>query len=329
MTLPCFKPANALGLPIQSRSSGPFATEADCLNACKEGACCEGTTCTVKPQCQCVPSGVCCGPDTVDVSGTSAPRCRSESESQCIQRGGTWVVGGNCVRSEKSGAEGAWCASLTGTPSKVFKGVGTVCTPNPCGCCGNGETIAGKTATVYVSTESMPVLRWCPQVVGGTTFLQCPDGLQYGGCWAVRPCETPAIGAWVDTAFSASATFTSNSAASSCFASLAGQCRGNPSSASIGFSASPCKIYAIVDCTNLMSVQSSGGSLRPYWAWTYDPQATEYNATYYVFQYLTGNGLSEATQSSSSTPVPPPPRSDGRSWSLFKTVTVNMRLTLA
>ena len=57
MTLPCFKPANALGSPIQSRSSGPFTTEADCLNACKEGACCEGTACTVKPQCQCQGTG--------------------------------------------------------------------------------------------------------------------------------------------------------------------------------------------------------------------------------------------------------------------------------
>jgi hypothetical protein len=35
----------------------PFRTEADCLNACKEGACCEGTTCTVKPQCQCQGAG--------------------------------------------------------------------------------------------------------------------------------------------------------------------------------------------------------------------------------------------------------------------------------
>ena len=31
----------------------PFRTEAECNQACREGACCEGTTCTVKPQCQC------------------------------------------------------------------------------------------------------------------------------------------------------------------------------------------------------------------------------------------------------------------------------------
>jgi hypothetical protein len=48
----------------------------DCLQACKEGACCEGTTCSVKPQCQCQGAG------------------------------------------------------------KTFKGVGTTCSPNPCGYCG-------------------------------------------------------------------------------------------------------------------------------------------------------------------------------------------------
>ena len=36
---------------------GAFTTEADCLNACKEGACCEGTTCSVKPACQCQGTG--------------------------------------------------------------------------------------------------------------------------------------------------------------------------------------------------------------------------------------------------------------------------------
>jgi hypothetical protein len=37
--------------------SGPFATEAACNQACKEGACCEGTTCSVKPACQCSGTG--------------------------------------------------------------------------------------------------------------------------------------------------------------------------------------------------------------------------------------------------------------------------------
>jgi len=65
--------------PLSSRS-GPFATEADCLNACKEGACCNGTTCSVKPQCQC-----------------------------------------------------------DAAAGEVFKGIGTVCSPNPCLICGCAE----------------------------------------------------------------------------------------------------------------------------------------------------------------------------------------------
>lgn len=34
-----------------------YKTEAECLQACQEGACCEGTTCSVKPQCQCQGTG--------------------------------------------------------------------------------------------------------------------------------------------------------------------------------------------------------------------------------------------------------------------------------
>lgn len=69
--MPCYQPSS---LPSGVTTTGRtgYATEAECLAACKEGACCEGTSCSVKPQCQCQGTG------------------------------------------------------------KVFKGVGTVCTPNPC-----------------------------------------------------------------------------------------------------------------------------------------------------------------------------------------------------
>ena len=72
--MPCYQPSNSPpGFTTTGRTS--YATEAECNQACKEGACCEGTTCTVKPQCQCQGTG------------------------------------------------------------KTFKGVGTVCSPNPCcGC---------------------------------------------------------------------------------------------------------------------------------------------------------------------------------------------------
>ena len=72
--MPCYQPNNfPPGFTATGRTG--YATEADCNNACQEGACCEGTTCSVKPQCQCQGTG------------------------------------------------------------KVFKGVGTTCTPNPCLCC--------------------------------------------------------------------------------------------------------------------------------------------------------------------------------------------------
>lgn len=72
--MPCRQVSTFNGTPGSGQSGGGgFLTEADCLNACKEGACCNGTTCSVKPQCQC-----------------------------------------NAAAGE------------------VFKGVGTVCSPNPC-----------------------------------------------------------------------------------------------------------------------------------------------------------------------------------------------------
>lgn len=54
--MPCYSPGNSPP-GFKPASGTSYATEADCLNACKEGACCEGTTCSVKPQCQCQGTG--------------------------------------------------------------------------------------------------------------------------------------------------------------------------------------------------------------------------------------------------------------------------------
>ena len=70
--MPCYQ-SNEVPAGFSVSGSGVYQSEAECLEACKEGACCNGTTCTVKPQCQC-----------------------------------------NAAAGE------------------VFKGVGTVCSPNPC-----------------------------------------------------------------------------------------------------------------------------------------------------------------------------------------------------
>jgi hypothetical protein len=54
--MPCYQSTNLpSGVTATGRTS--YATEAECNQACKEGACCEGTTCTVKPQCQCQGTG--------------------------------------------------------------------------------------------------------------------------------------------------------------------------------------------------------------------------------------------------------------------------------
>jgi len=56
--MPCYQtPPHVGAVP----ANGSYSTEASCLEACKEGACCETangtTTCSVKPQCQCQGEG--------------------------------------------------------------------------------------------------------------------------------------------------------------------------------------------------------------------------------------------------------------------------------
>ena len=93
--MPCYQ-SNSLPSGVTTTGRTSYATEADCLNACKEGACCEGTTCSVKPACQCQGAG------------------------------------------------------------KVFKGVGTTCTPNPCFCPGvcNGGVELPKYLQLEISNFS-------------------------------------------------------------------------------------------------------------------------------------------------------------------------------
>jgi hypothetical protein len=147
-------------MPCSQQNSAPspgavsYATEADCLNACKEGACCEGTTCSVKPQCQCQGAG------------------------------------------------------------KVFKGVGTTCSPNPCGCCGNDESLLGKTGTTLtVNYSYTPTRRWCWKMSANDfcRAIFCPDGTQYGaGAWETKPCESPIAplpGAWYDLSTSGTVNY--------------------------------------------------------------------------------------------------------------------------
>jgi len=119
--MPCYQPTNfPPGFSTTGRTS--YKTEADCLNACKEGACCDGTVCTVKPQCQCQGAG------------------------------------------------------------QVFRGVGTVCTPNPCGCCTRLGAGSADVAAFVVSVQNLSIQRvnsFTGAVFETYSFKDIPDGSPY------------------------------------------------------------------------------------------------------------------------------------------------------
>jgi hypothetical protein len=54
--MPCYK-IGQLPSGITSANRPSYKTEAACNSACGDGACCEGTTCSVTPQCQCQGTG--------------------------------------------------------------------------------------------------------------------------------------------------------------------------------------------------------------------------------------------------------------------------------
>jgi hypothetical protein len=73
--MPCFKPSPTSPFGT-ARLNGSYATEAECNEACREGACCDGATCTVKPQCQCQGAGkVFKGVGTVCEAGLCECKC--------------------------------------------------------------------------------------------------------------------------------------------------------------------------------------------------------------------------------------------------------------
>jgi hypothetical protein len=157
--MPCYQ-STSLPSGVTTTGRTSYATEAECNQACKEGACCEGTTCTVKPQCQCqCTSGSCCGPDTfTNSNGETGPRCRNESESACAARGGTWRCGVFCVGLQGDPFAGqplgsGICTSLAGSPSTpVFKGVGTTCADGACECkCGCSASGAAPPDHIYAT----------------------------------------------------------------------------------------------------------------------------------------------------------------------------------
>jgi hypothetical protein len=177
-----------------------YTTEAECNQACKEGACCEGTTCTVKPQCQCqCTTGRCCGPDTTTAGGTTWKTCRNESKAACDARGGVYQCGVPCTTGVIGDAAGSTAGSvcLNGTgdvanAGPVFRGVGTVCAGNPCvadnisqcitgGCTGCNSLPSNITATIEFSGFA-PV-----------TDVNFDQDSTYRYAWAAAGCDPASV----------------------------------------------------------------------------------------------------------------------------------------
>jgi hypothetical protein len=93
--MPCYQSTTLPG-GVTTTGRTAYRTEAECVNACREGACCEGTTCTVKPQCQCQGDDkrfqgigtvctpnlcLCCNPDG---RPKQTPACATVSPCWCL-----------------------------------------------------------------------------------------------------------------------------------------------------------------------------------------------------------------------------------------------------
>jgi hypothetical protein len=151
--MPCKQSATSGGTAGAGKpGGGGYTTEAECLKACGDGACCEAGVCSVKPACLCKGtgqvfqgvgttcgdiSGACC-----DASG-AVPACSVVASCECTGPGKTFLgVGTTC-----DGTTGACCETVAGVttctprtscectgPGKVFKGNGTTCGPLTCAC---------------------------------------------------------------------------------------------------------------------------------------------------------------------------------------------------
>jgi len=176
-------PTNAT-IPL---SSGGHKTEADCNQACKEGACCEGTSCTVKPQCQCQGAG------------------------------------------------------------KVFSGVGTVCTPNPCLCyCDSGSLVPESIYAVLSGGTLWDQVVILNRIPGGAS-VSWNSGMDAAG---FNVAHFRAIGTWWATkSFSSCKTF---------YAMLSGQATECPTgSLSSRFTTSPVKDNTVGGYI-LLAIDNSG-----------------------------------------------------------------------
>jgi hypothetical protein len=143
--MPCFQQSADKYLGLHKRTtSGGYVTEADCLQACKEGACCEGTTCSIKPQCQCQGTGkvfkgvgTTCGPNpcnlcdltsiSIGTQGTASGFYQSAVQSfECPSAAYSSSVSGGGTLARNDGYLGSLaCSVSSGSAKCAFSGTYT------------------------------------------------------------------------------------------------------------------------------------------------------------------------------------------------------------
>jgi hypothetical protein len=172
--MPCYQ-STSLPSGVTTTGRTSYKTEADCLNACKEGACCEGTTCTVKPQCQCQGTGkvfngvgTTCATNPCNVPCCTGENisCRTDlTEASCIAAGGV-------VQNVPCSQTGNACCIYYYTLRPTLKG----------SCCRNvpvygsgmlSQTIVGYRCSTLTLSEC--------NSIGGSFCAQCSSGSNPAG----------------------------------------------------------------------------------------------------------------------------------------------------
>ena len=162
-------------------SGGGYATEAECLQACKEGACCEGTTCSVKPQCQCQGTGkvfrgvgTTCEPNLCNVPCCTGQNifCEEITATACVAIGGV-VQSLPCSQSARA------CCLYYYSTRPLQKGT----------CCRNVPVFGsgGLSGTVVGYRCSSLTMAECA-AIGGSFCVTCSSG--------ERPAGTDEYGAY-------------------------------------------------------------------------------------------------------------------------------------
>jgi len=127
--MPCIKASASAGSSTSTGAS--YATEAQCLQACKEGACCEGTACSVTPQCQCQGTGkvfkgvgTTCDPNPCECCANGSP---SPESIYAVLGGGTQWDQVVILNKLPAGSASSWDSGMesAGFNAAFFKRSGT------------------------------------------------------------------------------------------------------------------------------------------------------------------------------------------------------------